>query len=208
MLVAGLALVATAPLQAVVIVLILLDDGRPVIFRQLRAGRGGRPIELRKFRSMRRNEVSPLQLGQVSGGHPLVTRVGGVIRRFKVDELPQLLDVLRGDLSLVGPRPTLLEHVADYGDFERRRLSVRPGLTGWAQVNGNTELSWEDRILLDVWYVEHWSLALDLRILARTVAVIAAGERQNRQGLEEAIAHAQRAHRRSPEHRGRTADSG
>lgn len=206
--VGGLGLVATAPVQALVAGLIVLEDGRPVIFRQLRAGRLGRPVELRKFRSMRVNEASPLELGQIDPSHPLVTRVGRVIRRLKIDELPQLLHVVGGDLSLVGPRPALLEHAAGYGEFERRRLSMRPGLTGWAQVNGNTQLSWEERILLDVWYVEHWSLGLDLRILLRTVAVITCGDRQNRQALEEAIAHANRAHRRSGEQPGRAEGAG
>jgi lipopolysaccharide/colanic/teichoic acid biosynthesis glycosyltransferase len=148
------------------------------------------------FRSMRVNDFSPLRVGQVRGEHPLVTPVGRWIRRLKVDELPQLLNVLRGDMSLVGPRPALVDQVESYTDFQRRRLEMRPGMTGWAQVNGNIELEWAERILLDIWYIDHCSPWLDLRILWRTSAVVIFGERSNRQALKDAYAYANRFDRR------------
>ena len=193
---AGSLLLVTGPIQALAALAVLVDAGRPAFFRQPRAGRDGRPFEILKLRTMRRSDVPPDELGQVGTGHPLVTRTGRVLRRYKVDELPQLLSVLKGDMSLVGPRPTLPEQVARYDEFERRRLAVPPGITGWAQVNGNTELSWSERILLDVWYVDHWSLALDTKILARTLAVVLGGERADATALDTARAHAERSRRR------------
>jgi lipopolysaccharide/colanic/teichoic acid biosynthesis glycosyltransferase len=132
-------------------------------------------------------------MGQVRHDHHLVTRVGAVIRRFKIDELPQLLNVLAGDMTLIGPRPTIREQVERYDAWQRRRLDARPGLSGWAQVNGNTELSWEERIALDVWYIDHWSPWLDLKILARTLGVVARGEQRNAAAVAAGEAHAKRA---------------
>ncbi|HEY0022678.1 MAG TPA: sugar transferase [Longimicrobium sp.] len=189
-LVSGAALLAASPVLALAAAGILLEDGRPLLFVQPRAGRGGRVFHALKFRTMRVHQVPAHQMAQVRAGDPLVTRVGSVLRRLKVDELPQLVNVLRGDMSLVGPRPTLPEQVAGYDAFQRRRLEVTPGLTGWAQVNGNTELDWPERILLDVWYVDHRSLWLDLRILARTLAVVVGGERVRSGPLEQARLHA------------------
>jgi lipopolysaccharide/colanic/teichoic acid biosynthesis glycosyltransferase len=120
----------------------------------------------------------------------MVTPVGRWIRRFKIDELPQLLRVLRGDMTLIGPRPTVLEQVEEYTAFQRRRLHIPPGMTGWAQVNGGIEISWPERIMLDVWYVEHRSFWLDMKILWRTTAVVLFGEMPNPKSLEEAIAYA------------------
>ena len=194
--VAGSVLLLSLPLMAVVALLILLEDGRPVLYAQRRAGRGGRAFALLKFRSMRVNDLDVEAPGPTGDRHPLVTRTGRLIRRFKVDELLQLLNVLRGEMSLVGPRPTIPEQVARYGDFERRRLLVPPGLTGWAQVNGNTRLTWPERIVLDVWYVDHWSLWLDLRILAKTASVVLLGERPNAPALHRASAHADGSGRR------------
>src|SRR5262249_21651862 len=116
--------------------------------------------------------------------------VGRWIRRFKVDELPQLINVLRGEMSLIGPRPNIPEEVRKYTPFQRRRSNVRPGMTGWAQINGGIEISWPDRILLDVWYVEHRSLWLDAEILWRTAGVIFFGETPNAAALQEATAYA------------------
>jgi lipopolysaccharide/colanic/teichoic acid biosynthesis glycosyltransferase len=116
--------------------------------------------------------------------------VGRWIRRYKVDELPQLLNVLRGDMSLIGPRPAMPEHKQKYTAFEYRRLSIRPGMTGWAQVNGGMELSWPERIVLDVWYIDHRSLWLDIAILWQTLAVVIFGEEPDRAALEEALAYA------------------
>ena len=167
---AGLFLGLSAPLALVITGLIRAESGPPVLFRQKRSGYHGRPFEVLKFRT--------LHAGLHDVGDPLsqVTKVGRVLRRWGLDELPQLWNVLRGEMSLVGPRPTLPEQTARYGPFERRRLDVRPGLTGWAQIHGRNALSWPERIRLDVWYVEHASLRLDLHILLRTPGTLFRGE--------------------------------
>jgi lipopolysaccharide/colanic/teichoic acid biosynthesis glycosyltransferase len=193
LLVSGLGLLVASPLLAVAASLIYMEDRGPVLYRQVRVGRGGRPFEVLKLRSMRVNTVPVLELGQVDEAHPLVTRTGRLLRRFKVDELIQLVNVLRGDMSLVGPRPSLPELAAQYTEFQRRRLRVPPGMTGWAQVNGNVELSWDERILLDVWYVDHWTLGLDAQILLKTLEVVLFGERRKARAVEAALAHARRA---------------
>lgn len=187
--VASAALLVLSPLLFVTALLIALEDGRPVFFRQRRAGLGGEAFAIFKFRSMRVNDAPVATMGAVTGAHPLVTKVGRVIRRTKIDELPQLLNVLTGDLSLVGPRPTIMEQIAEYDAFERRRLTLKPGVTGWAQVCGGIYLPWEERIALDVWYIDHWSLRLDLEVLLRTVGVIVFGEKLNRKALAAALAH-------------------
>lgn len=194
--VAAAALLMTLPLQALGALATLVDDGPPVLFRQRRAGRGGAPFEVLKLRTMKVHDTPAALVGQVRSDHALVTRTGALLRRFKIDEMPQLLSVLRGDMSLVGPRPALPEHAELYDGYQRRRLLVRPGLTGWAQVNGNTALTWPERILLDVWYVDHWSLSLDLVILARTIDVVVRGERRVEEALTEARGHAERTRRR------------
>jgi lipopolysaccharide/colanic/teichoic acid biosynthesis glycosyltransferase len=192
---AGLVLVVSLPALAVAASAIALEDGRPILFRQRRAGRDGRPFQIVKLRTMKVNQVDPEALGQVRTRHALVLKVGTILRRLKIDELPQLWNVLVGDMSLIGPRPTLPEQVVRYDAFDARRLEVRPGLSGWAQVNGNVELSWKERILLDVWYVDHWTLLLDARILAATARVVLLGERRDGAALEEAVKHANRAGR-------------
>jgi len=166
---AALLLVLGLPALVLVAVLIVAENGRPVFFRQTRIGRGSVPFEILKFRTLRPGAHDP--------GNPRyrVTRLGRVLRRWGLDELPQLWNVLRGEMSLVGPRPTLPEQVAAYGAFERRRLAVRPGLTGWAQIHGRNVLSWPERIRLDVWYVEHASFRLDTRILLRTPLLLWTG---------------------------------
>jgi lipopolysaccharide/colanic/teichoic acid biosynthesis glycosyltransferase len=189
-LVAGASLLALGPIMAASALAVALEDGRPVFFKQQRVGRYGKIFNVLKFRSLSINDIPVADLGQVGLEHGMVTRVGRLIRRFKIDELPQLLSVLSLEMSLVGPRPTVPEQVETYDDFQRRRLEMKPGLTGWAQVNGNTSLSWEERILLDVWYIDHWSLGLDLRVLAKTVEVIVRGERRNEPAVEEARIHA------------------
>jgi lipopolysaccharide/colanic/teichoic acid biosynthesis glycosyltransferase len=142
---------------------------------------------------MRSNNLPLDEVTEIREGHPLVTPVGRWIRRFKIDELPQLLNVLRGEMALIGPRPAVPEHIEKYNSFQRRRLNVRPGMTGWAQVNGGIELTWPERIMLDVWYVDQRSLWMDVRILRRTAAVVFFGEQRNSRTLQEAIAHAQDA---------------
>jgi lipopolysaccharide/colanic/teichoic acid biosynthesis glycosyltransferase len=172
---AGLGLVLTSPLLAAAAVAIRLEDGGPVLFRQTRVGKDGEDFGLLKLRSM---SVGAEHVGAgfaVDRGDSRITRVGRVLRRTSVDELPQLWNVLRGDMSVIGPRPTLRYQVDRYNDRQRRRLEVRPGLTGWAQVNGRATLSWDERIELDVWYVEHRSAAVDLKILLRTPLALFGG---------------------------------
>ena len=188
-------LILAAPLILIAALAILLEDGRPAIFRQLRAGKQGRGFTLHKLRTMHRNQLRVDLVGQVGADHELLLRTGRWLRRLKIDELPQLLNVVRGDMSLVGPRPTVPEQVAGYSAFEKRRLEVEPGMTGWAQVHGNVQLPWPDRILLDVWYVDNWTIGLDLGVLARTVIVLFFGERVDRRALEDARLHAAGADR-------------
>ncbi|MFQ5568337.1 MAG: sugar transferase [Rhodothermales bacterium] len=158
------------PLLAFIAILIVAESGWPVLFHQTRIGLGGHPFDVIKFRTLRPGAHDP--------AHPAehATQVGRVLRRWALDELPQLVNVLRGDMSLVGPRPTIPEQVAAYGPFERRRLEVRPGLTGWAQIHGRNALSWPERIRLDVWYVDHADLRLDFRILLQTFRVLWSGK--------------------------------
>lgn len=167
---AGLAVLT--PLLLAVGTAVLIDSGLPVLFLQERAGFLGRPFKIIKFRTMVQ-DADALSYGRIVGeDSQFITKSGRFLRRWSLDELPELVNVLKGDMSLVGPRPTLLKQVAGYDGFQRRRLEVRPGVTGWAQVNGRNSLDWPHRIRLDVWYVEHWSLRLDLEILARTIGVV------------------------------------
>jgi lipopolysaccharide/colanic/teichoic acid biosynthesis glycosyltransferase len=173
--VAGLLLLVTAPLLAVAALAIRVESRGPVFYRQLRVGRDGESFELWKLRTMVPGAESMGAGIYVLDGDPRITRVGRMLRRFSLDELPNLVNVLRGDMAIVGPRPTVQEQVDRYTDRQRRRLEVKPGITGWAQINGRTSLPWPDRIELDVWYVEHRSMRLDLRILARTARMLATG---------------------------------
>jgi lipopolysaccharide/colanic/teichoic acid biosynthesis glycosyltransferase len=164
--VAGLILVA--PVLAAAAIAIRLESPGPVIYRQRRVGRDGVIFELFKLRTMRQG-ADPVGVGTaVTPTDPRVTRVGWLLRRFSLDELPNLFNVLRGEMRIVGPRATLPAQVELYTPRQRRRLDLRPGVTGWAQIHGRTGIPWEERIELDVWYVEHRSLRLDLKILART----------------------------------------
>jgi len=172
---AGLGLALASPLLAVAALAIKLDDGGPVLFRQTRVGRDGQDFRLLKLRSMTVDAERTGAGFAVDQGDARITRVGRVLRRTSVDELPQLWNVLRGDMSVVGPRPTLRYQVDRYTERQRRRLEVRPGLTGWAQVHGRATLSWAERIELDVWYVEHRSPLLDLKILLRTPLALFGG---------------------------------
>ncbi|HEY1317925.1 MAG TPA: sugar transferase [Gaiella sp.] len=172
---AGLGLALTSPFLAAAALAVKVEDGGPVLFRQTRVGKDGKDFELLKLRSMR---VGAEHLGAgfaVDEGDARITRVGRFLRRTSLDELPQLWNVLRGDMSVIGPRPTLRYQVDRYTDRQRRRLDVRPGLTGWAQVNGRATLAWADRIELDVWYVEHRSPLVDLKILLRTPLALFGG---------------------------------
>jgi lipopolysaccharide/colanic/teichoic acid biosynthesis glycosyltransferase len=175
LLIATLALAILSPLLVLCAIAIKLDSRGPVLYRQRRVGRDGRPFELCKLRTMVVDAESQGAGLYIEDRDPRITRVGRLLRRFSLDELPNLLNVLAGELAIVGPRPTVQAQVDRYTDHQRRRLEVRPGITGWAQVNGRTSLSWPKRIELDVWYVDNRSLALDLRILARTVRMLVTG---------------------------------
>jgi lipopolysaccharide/colanic/teichoic acid biosynthesis glycosyltransferase len=173
--VASGALLLAGPFLLVAMVAIKLDSRGPAIYRQRRIGKGGEPFDLYKLRTMRVG-ADPVGVGTpVLEGDPRVTRVGRLLRRLSLDETLNLVNVLRGEMAIVGPRPTIPPQVELYTLRQRRRLEVKPGLTGWAQVNGRAGIPWEERIELDVWYVESRSPALDMRILARTARLLATG---------------------------------
>jgi len=166
--VAGGALLLASPVLALAALAIKLEDGGPVLYRQTRVGKDGSDFELLKLRTM---VVGAETMGAglaVNRGDARITRAGRLLRKLSLDELPQLWNVVRGEMSVIGPRPTLRYQVEQYDERQRHRLDVKPGITGWAQVNGRAELPWAKRIELDVWYVEHRSPLLDFRILART----------------------------------------
>jgi lipopolysaccharide/colanic/teichoic acid biosynthesis glycosyltransferase len=169
-------LILLSPMLLAIAVWILVDTGRPVLFGQQRAGKDGKPFHMLKFRTMVRDAVERGRKEGVSEdpfgivpNDPRITRSGRFLRRTSLDELPQLVHVLLGQMSLVGPRPDLVEQVANYQEQDRRRLAVRPGITGWSQVQGRDEIPWPERFEQDAWYVEHWSMRLDLKILFLTL---------------------------------------
>jgi lipopolysaccharide/colanic/teichoic acid biosynthesis glycosyltransferase len=169
------ALLVSAPVLALAMLAIRLESRGGALYSQLRAGRDGRPFELLKLRTMV-DGAEHIGAGlAIDADDPRVTRVGAFLRRTSLDELPNLVNVLRGDMSLIGPRPTLPVQVAQYTERQRGRLAIKPGITGWAQVNGRASLAWSERIELDLHYIEHRSLALDLQILRRTVAMVLGG---------------------------------
>jgi lipopolysaccharide/colanic/teichoic acid biosynthesis glycosyltransferase len=161
-----------SPALAAIAIVIKLESRGPVLFRQERVGRHGEAFEILKFRTL--VDQTPRNPGDylISAADARITRVGGFLRSWSLDELPQLWNIVRGDMSFVGPRPTLRYQVEKYDDFQRRRLEVPPGVTGWAQVSGRNALSWPERIKLDVWYVDHRSFLLDLRILLGTLPIL------------------------------------
>jgi lipopolysaccharide/colanic/teichoic acid biosynthesis glycosyltransferase len=180
--IAGSALVLASPVLAIGALAVKLEDGGPVLYRQTRVGKDGADFELLKLRTM---VVGAETMGaglSVNHGDPRITRAGRLLRKLSLDELPQLWNVVRGEMSVIGPRPTLRYQVEQYDERQRHRLDVKPGITGWAQVNGRAELPWADRIELDVWYVEHRSPRLDLRILARTPRALFGGTYKGQTG--------------------------
>jgi lipopolysaccharide/colanic/teichoic acid biosynthesis glycosyltransferase len=179
---AALGLAVASPVLAGAALAIKLDDGGPVLYRQRRVGLNGEEFELLKLRTMVEDAEQKGAGYAVNEGDPRITRVGRALRRLSLDELPQLWNVVRGDMSLVGPRPTLAYQIERYTPRQRRRLEVKPGITGWAQIHGRARLPWEDRIELDVWYVEHRSPWLDLKILARTPLALFAGTYKGESG--------------------------
>ena len=172
---AALVLVLVSPLLALAGLLIRLESRGAVFDRQRRVGLEGRPFALWKLRTMVPGAASMGAGIYVLQGDPRITRVGRHLRRLSLDELPNLVNVLRGEMAIVGPRPTVQEQVDRYTERQRLRLEVKPGITGWAQVNGRASLPWPERIELDVWYVEHRSFLLDLRILGKTLRMLASG---------------------------------
>jgi lipopolysaccharide/colanic/teichoic acid biosynthesis glycosyltransferase len=173
---AGVASLVAGPLVALACMAIRLESRGHPIYRQRRVGRHGEPFDIYKLRTMVRGaEFTGAGLA-IQEGDDRITRVGALLRRTSLDELPNLWNVLRGEMSIVGPRPTVQVQVDQYTERQRRRLEVKPGITGWAQVHGRTSLPWSERIELDIYYVEHRSLRLDVEILARTVKLLVSGE--------------------------------
>jgi lipopolysaccharide/colanic/teichoic acid biosynthesis glycosyltransferase len=173
--VSSLALLVSAPVIALAALAIRLESRGPVIYSQRRAGLDGRAFEVIKLRTMV-DGAEHIGAGlAIDADDERITRVGAFLRRTSLDELPNLLNVLRGEMSLIGPRPTLPAQVAQYTPRQRGRLQIKPGITGWAQVNGRASLPWDERIELDLYYIEHRSPSLDMRILWRTVAMVLGG---------------------------------
>jgi len=173
--IAGTTLVLTSPLLGLAVLAVKLEDRGPVLYRQMRVGKDGKDFELLKLRTM---AVDAEKIGAgyaVDEGDARITRAGRILRKLSLDELPQLWNVIRGEMSVIGPRPTLRYQVERYDERQLCRLAVKPGITGWAQIHGRATLPWAERIELDVWYVEHRSPALDLKILARTPLALFGG---------------------------------
>ena len=170
------AAIVTAPLIALLCLAIRLESPGPAIYRQTRVGRDGTPFSIYKLRTMVTGAEFVGAGLAIQQGDDRITRLGALLRRYSLDELPNLWNVVRGEMSIVGPRPTIPVQVQQYSERQLGRLAVRPGITGWAQVNGRASLPWPERIELDLWYVEHRSLALDLRILRATAWMVLAGK--------------------------------
>jgi lipopolysaccharide/colanic/teichoic acid biosynthesis glycosyltransferase len=174
--VASAALLVSSPVLLVAMVAIRVESPGSPIYRQRRIGRHGEPFEMLKLRTMVSGAEHQGAGMAVNYGDPRITRVGHILRRLSIDELPNLVNVVRGEMSIVGPRPTIQAQVDQYTQLQRRRLEVKPGITGWAQINGRASLPWHERIELDIWYVDHRTLRLDLAILFKTVRLLASGE--------------------------------
>ena len=173
--VAALALVIASPVIAAAMIAIRIESRGSPIYRQRRVGKDGAPFDMVKLRTMVADAEFMGDGLAVNRGDPRITRVGSFLRRFSIDELPNLVNVVRGEMAFVGPRPTIQAQVDQYTERQMRRLEVKPGLTGWAQINGRASLPWDERIELDVWYVEHRSIWLDLKILAKTPLALMSG---------------------------------
>jgi lipopolysaccharide/colanic/teichoic acid biosynthesis glycosyltransferase len=173
---AALGLLVLSPVLVAAAIWIKLDSRGPVVYRQLRVGEGERPFEMLKLRTMKEGS-DPVGVGTaVLQGDSRVTRSGRFLRRSSLDEIPNLVNVLRGEMAIVGPRPALPAHVDHFSLHGHRRFDVLPGITGWAQVQGRAGIPWEERVELDAWYADHRSARLDLRILARTLRLVATGQ--------------------------------
>lgn len=165
-------LIVSAPLIFLAAIAIKLESPGPVFFCQERVGKNGTRFRIWKLRSMANNAVNEGAGLMTFQNDPRITRVGAWLRKYRIDELPQVFNILHGEMSLVGPRPLLAEYLPNYSERDRRRLLVKPGATGWQQVNGGSRNTWDERITLDLWYVDHWSIWLDLKVLFLTVLVV------------------------------------
>ncbi len=164
------------PFLVIIAILIKITSPGPIFFIQERIGKDGKPFNLIKFRTMVKDAEKLTKGMHIDGRNPYITKVGRFLRKWSIDEIPELINVLKGEMSIVGPRPTLRYQVEKYDNFQRQRLLVKPGLTGWAQINGRNAIPWSKRIELDVWYVDHWSLWLDLIIILKTIRVLFRGD--------------------------------
>ncbi len=168
-----IAMVLLSPVFLVVSIVIVISDGFPVFFTQVRPGKNGVPFKLHKFRSMKKAQDQKIEL---STDGERITKFGYFLRRTSVDELPELFSVLEGKMSIVGPRPLLMQYLERYSGEQARRHEVLPGITGWAQINGRNTISWEEKFRLDIWYVDHWTFCLDIKIILQTVWKVIKGE--------------------------------
>lgn len=169
-------LIIAAPILIIVALLIKFDSKGPVFFCQERVGLNGKFFKVIKFRTMIDNAVNIGSGIMTDKDDPRITKVGKLLRKASIDEIPQLINILKGDMSLVGPRPVPVGHFKKYTDYEKKRLAVRPGITGWAQVNGRNNLTWAERIEKDIWYVNNMSIVLDIKIILKTVRVVLLAE--------------------------------
>lgn len=174
-----LGIVLLSPLFLVIIFLIWTQMGRPIIFKQLRPGFRGKPFYIYKFRTMTNAKDSS---GILLSDDQRMTTVGKWLRKTSLDELPEFINVLKGEMSLIGPRPLLMQYLTRYNSEQARRLNIKPGITGWAQINGRNSINWEEKFALDVWYVDNWSLWLDLKILFQTVIIVLGRKGINAEG--------------------------
>lgn len=180
-----ISLILLFPIFIIIALCIKLDSKGPVFFKQARLGKNEKPFEIYKFRTMHFNTHDPEELGIILHKHPLVTRIGSFLRKYKLDEIPQFINVIKNDMSLVGPRPWLVTKIKSMSLADRKRFSVLPGITGWAEINGHTNLDRKEQVLLDLWYVEHRSLWLNIKILFRTIGLILFGPKKNLSVLTE-----------------------
>ena len=168
-----IAVVLLSPVFFLVTVFLILAQGFPIIFTQIRPGKNGNPFNLYKFRTMKESRNSG---GELFADEARITHFGSFLRKASLDELPELINVIKGDMSIVGPRPLLMQYLERYSDEQARRNETLPGITGWAQINGRNEISWEEKFNLDVWYVDHWTFWLDVRIIFQTIWKVIKGE--------------------------------
>jgi sugar transferase EpsL len=174
-----LAILILSPLFLIVAILVAINFGTPIIFRQQRPGYKGKPFWVYKFRSMTNAHDAQDNL---LPDRQRITRLGKFLRSYSLDELPELFNILRGEMSLVGPRPLLMQYLERYSPEQARRHDVLPGMTGWAQINGRNVLTWKDKFILDVWYVDHWSFGLDIKIILLTIGKVLRREGINQPG--------------------------